>query len=291
MGGIAMTTISTDRAEPVHRLSQGGVAVAVLVLAGSAWVVLALTHGTALDHHRLGLLTAPADPAAPAPAHAEHMHSSAPGHGLALGPALLVVAGWAVMTVAMMLPPALPLVHTLHRLVSRRRARWALLAAGVAAFVAVWAVAGVVLLAGDAALNALARSWHDLSPAYVTAAVLAGAGVYQLSPLKAVCLRACRSPRSFALAHWRGRRPAALELVTVSGTYALVCVGCCWALMAVTLAVAVAALPVMVVLAAVMAAERLVSWGRRLVIPIGIALLILGALTAFELLPVAPPLR
>lgn len=246
---------------------------------------MALSQGTSLDHHRLGELVSVV-PGAEHPSHTYgHPRAHTPSEAAALRPALLVLGGWALMVVAMMLPPALPLVQTMRRLVSRRRGRLALLGAGVVAFVAVWTLAGVVLLVGDAVLHAFAATWPGLRPAYVTGAVLAAAGLYQLTPLKQSCLRACRSPRGFAVAHWHGRRSAFVELVTLSTAYAVVCVGCCWALMAVSLAVGAAALPVMVVLAAVMAAERLVGWGRRLVVPTGVALVLLGALTALESVP------
>lgn len=269
-----MSTLSRKGADTSAGLSERDLALAVLALAAAAWVAVAVTHGTSLDHHRLGELLPAGD--------ALHSHAGPS----ALGPTLLVLGGWALMVIAMMLPPALPLVQTMHRLLARRRARTALLTAGVGAFVVVWTVAGAVLLAGDVVLHVLAQTWPGLRPAYVTGAVLAAAGVYQLTPLKQACLRACRSPRSFALAHWRGRRPALVELSTVSMAYGVVCVGCCWALMAVSLAVGAAALPVMVVLAALMAAERLVGWGGRLVVPTGVALIVLGALTAFGFVPI-----
>lgn len=277
--------LTSERAITGAGRSERGLALAVLALAAAAWIAVSLTHGTSLDHHRLGGLLG-ASEEAPAHEHDHHAAGAVSTEPSALGPALLVLGGWALMVVAMMLPPALPLVQTMHRLLARRRARTALLAAGVAAFVAVWTVAGVVLLTGDAVLHAVAEAWPGLRPAYVTGGVLVAAGVYQLTPLKRACLRACRSPRSFALAHWHGRRPALVELATVSAAYSVVCVGCCWALMAVSLAVGAAALPVMVVLAALMAAERLVGWGRRLVVPTGVALVALGILAALGLLPV-----
>lgn len=282
--------LTTERPAVGAWRTERGVALAVLALAAAAWVTVSLTHGTSLDHHRLGGLLGAGEASHDQPHTHDHDHHAGGAPAAegpsALGPALLVLGGWSVMVVAMMLPPALPLVQTMHRLLSRRRARTVLLGAGVAAFVAVWTIAGVVLLAGDAVLHAVAEARPGLRPAYVTGAVLVAAGVYQLTPLKRACLRACRSPRSFALAHWRGRRPALVELATLSAAYGVVCVGCCWALMAVSLAVGAAALPVMVVLAALMAAERLVGWGRRLVVPTGVVLVVLGALAALGLVPV-----
>jgi predicted metal-binding membrane protein len=102
------------------------------------------------------------------------------------------------------------------------------------------------------------------------------AGAFQLSPLKRRCLTACRSPRTFAVAHWHGERRPAVEAATIGVAYGASCVGCCWALMAVCLAGGTAHLATMVPLAVVMAAERTTRTGLRLVRPIGVAAVLLG---------------
>ena len=80
-----------------------------------------------------------------------------------------------------------------------------------------------------------------------------------------------------------------VEAATVTGAYAVSCAGCCWALMAVSFAVGAAALPVMVVLAVLMAAERLVRRGRRLVRPVGVVTVALGIAVLLDLLPAGLP--
>jgi predicted metal-binding membrane protein len=190
--------------------------------------------------------------------------------------------GWAVMVVAMMLPPALPMLGVLRTLTARRRPV-PLTVAGAAAFVGVWTLVGALLLrtAGAVRAGVDAVPWLAAHPAVVAGAVVAAAGAYQFAPWKDRCLTACRSPRGFAVRHWHGESPF-LDVVTLAGAYALSCAGCCVGLMAVVVAVSGAAggaaLPVMVVLAVVMAAERLLPGGRRLVRPVGAALLGAGAL-------------
>lgn len=277
-----MTNIPADPVRSRLVAPDRALALAVLVLAAAAWIAVALTHGASLNHQALGGLLPDAG--------SSHEHSGHEGHSSSQGAAaatLLVLGGWSLMVVAMMFPPALPLLQTLRSLVGQRRHNLALLVMAAGAFLAVWTVVGAMMIGGDAVLHATAERlpWAAQNPRLITGAVLAAAGLYQFTPLKRACLRACRSPRSFALAHWRGRRAPALELATVSAAYAVSCVGCCWALMAISLAVGAAALPAMVILAVVMAAERLVSWGRRLVAPVGVALISLGALTALGLLP------
>jgi predicted metal-binding membrane protein len=73
-----------------------------------------------------------------------------------------------------------------------------------------------------------------LSPMMVTTsywvggAILIAAGVWQLTPVKGVCLRHCRSPLSFLVQSWRPGRLGALRMGLEHGTY---CLGCCWFLM------------------------------------------------------------
>lgn len=207
-----------------------------------------------------------------------HMHGTT---GLGVG---ALLAGWGLMVVAMMLPTALPMIGVLNRLVSGRRWAPSLVVLGIACFVAVWTVVGVVLVVNSAALTMVAHQWLADQRVVIAGIVLVGAGAYQLSPLKNACLRACRTPTSFAFGHWRGRRPVALEVVTMIGAYAASCVGCCWALMAVCFAAGTAvALPVMLVLSVAMAAERLASWGLRLVRPLGYLLIASGVGTVLLL--------
>lgn len=278
---------SKDALDPSTVGNERALLLTVLAASVVAWVLLVLTHSSALDHHSLGGLLGHR-PATAAPH--EHGHgdassgASAGSVGLQAG---VVLLGWTVMVVAMMLPPALPMLQLLRQLVGRRRHPHWLIWLGALTFTIVWLVVGTLMIAGDTVLHAAlsTQEWAVRTPYLVTGTVLLGAGLYQFTPLKTVCLRACRTPRSFALAHWRGQRPAAMEVAALSGAYAVSCVGCCWALMTVSFAVGAAALPVMVVLALLMATERLVRWGRHLVRPAGLLLLALGVVTALGLLP------
>ncbi|MBO0898054.1 DUF2182 domain-containing protein [Arthrobacter sunyaminii] len=253
-----------------------------IVMAAMAWGVLLLTHGP--GGHGLEGHTVTSEVLAPGPAaetHAQHGGTAAFVIPPALVGGAVALGGWGFMVVAMMLPPALPLLQTVRRLASHRPDPWRLTIWSAMTFIGAWMVIGAVLVAGDLGVRALASSgWPAIDPRWVTGAVLIGAGGYQFTPLKDLCLRGCRSPRSFVLAHWQGRRSASAEIFALSGAYALSCIGCCWALMLICFTVGTAALPAMVALSVVMAAERLVPWGRRLVWPTGFALIAMGAATA-----------
>lgn len=198
------------------------------------------------------------------------------------------VAGWVVMSVAMMLPSSLPLV-TVFRTITRRRPRpgrdLALLTAG---YVVTWGLFGFGAFLGDTALHALVEQTGFLASAerLVIAATLLLAGLFQFSPLKRSCLRQCRSPVGFLASHWHGgdHRWAAFALGLRHGLF---CVGCCWALMLLMFAVGGVNLGWMLALGAVMFAEKAVSWGRWVTAPVG-ALLALWGLGLLLGLPFVP---
>jgi predicted metal-binding membrane protein len=145
----------------------------------------------------------------------------------------LTFAMWAVMMVGMMLPTAAP-TTLVYAAVARKAAREGAAVAPTAAFVAgyaaMWTLFSVAATAAQWALDRAAL----LSPAMVAstpwlgAALLALAGVYQLTPYKETCLQHCRSPVHFVAAHWRPGIVGAMRLGALHGAF---CLGCCWALM------------------------------------------------------------
>jgi predicted metal-binding membrane protein len=202
-------------------------------------------------------------------------HRELAGGGLTALRLAVFTAGWLLMAIAMMLPGSLPLVTLFRVLVAPRPDRARLTAALIAGYLAAWTAFGAAAFAGDAALHAavLRSPLAAALSAWIGLAVLLAAGVYQVTPLKDVCLEKCRSPYSFLMEHWRGRRPLgdALRLGLRHGAF---CVGCCWVLMLVMFAVGGVNLAWMLGLAAVMLAERTSRWGRRLTVPVGAALIL-----------------
>jgi len=194
--------------------------------------------------------------------------------GSVLVPAAFAAAAWLLMTAAMMLPTTLPLFDAFERLVAGRTERTRLLAALGLGYVAVWGAFGVAAHGAHAALRVLvdmvpALAWHAWA---IGAALLALAGAFQFSRLKHRCLDECRTPLSFVMRHWRGPAPAR-EAFTLGAHHGLHCVGCCWALMLLMFALGAGSFGWMLALAAAMAIEKNVVWGRRLSAPLGIALL------------------
>jgi predicted metal-binding membrane protein len=167
------------------------------------------------------------------------------------------LAAWTLMMTAMMAPSAAPLVLLYAR---PGRARLLL------GYLAVWAAAGIPVYA-------IAKSVDLMDvPAGAVAIVLAAAGAYQFTPLKDVCLRACRNPLDFIALRW-GR--SAFRLGAEHGIY---CVGCCWVLMAVLVGAAAMSLAGAALIAAVVFAEKVLPGGKRNARIAGVALLLAAAL-------------
>jgi len=146
---------------------------------------------------------------------------------------LFTVLMWAVMMVGMMLPAATPVILLVAAINRRRRAQ-----GGVVVPTAVF-VLGYLLVWGGFSIGAALLQWGLqraalLSPALAATspilggALLVGAGVYQLSPLKDTCLAHCRSPLGFLMTAWRDGWGGALRMGLGHGAY---CLGCCALLM------------------------------------------------------------
>lgn len=192
----------------------------------------------------------------------------------------LFVAGWTLMTVAMMLPTSLPLVALFRSLVRKRSDHVTLVTLLVLGYVVVWAGFAGLAHMGDVGIHlAVERVGLLHENAWViTASTFALAGVYQFSSLKYRCLEKCRSPVAFVMQNWRGQeRRDALLLGVRHGIF---CLGCCWSLMLLMFAVGVGNIAWMLALAVVMATEKNIPWGRRLSAPLGIVLIGSGLLLA-----------
>lgn len=144
---------------------------------------------------------------------------------LAMYPAVLVM--WLLMSIAMMLPTALPTIDLYVRL-SRRmeEGRAVRIFLFVAGYLMAWGTFGAIAAAAQVGLGALP---DGLLPPLVGAGVLLILiGAYQLSPIKQACLDLCRNPLLFLMSRWREDLPGTLGLGVRHG---IICIGCCWALM------------------------------------------------------------
>ena len=202
--------------------------------------------------------------------------------GWSVGASLVFVGVWSVMMAAMMLPAAAPMILTFASAQARRDhaatvPTWIF----IAGYLFVWSAVGLVVyglvqVGADASsyLGSVDRAiWGPL----VLGVTLVGAGVYQFTPLKRVCLRHCRSPMAFVALHWRDGRLGAGRMGIWHGAY---CLGCCWALFAILVVAGIMSLAWMLVLTLVMFAEKVLPHGQRVSATIGVALIVLGVVVA-----------
>jgi predicted metal-binding membrane protein len=192
---------------------------------------------------------------------ADRMAGMNAGPGTDLGGLGWFVGVWIVMMAAMMFPSVSPTVALYAQMTRRREPDRPLLFTG--GYLLVWGVAGVASYGlfhlGKSLLGADLH-WHG-GGRWFAGGVLAVAALYELTPLKDVCLEKCRSPVGFLVGTWRDGRRGALEMGT---RHAAWCLGCCWALMGALFALGVMSVTWMAFVAALITFEKTLPW-RRLV--------------------------
>jgi predicted metal-binding membrane protein len=181
---------------------------------------------------------------------------------------------WLVMMVAMMFPSVAPMVLA-HAAVVRNRGGGSVPTVGfVAGYLVVWTAAGLIPLAFLQAVGQMLISLSTTTLVRLGGAVILLAGIYQFTPLKHACLKACRSPMGFIMTHdFGGGIPAAARAGLSHGLY---CLGCCWALMAVLAVVGLMNLAWMAVIAVVFFLEKNWRHGVMLTRIVGTACIVGG---------------
>jgi predicted metal-binding membrane protein len=195
------------------------------------------------------------------------------------------IGAWVVMMAAMMFPSVAPTVALFARLTKERSPLRPWLFAG--GYLLTWTAAGVLAYAIGATVTKImgdALAWTNAGRALAGATVIVAA-IYEITPLKDICLGKCRSPLGALLGSWRDGGTGAVWMGVKNGAW---CVGCCWALMAALFALGVMSVAWMVFIAGIVAVEKLVPSRHRVVTYATSAiLLIIGilVLAAPEALP------
>ena len=176
----------------------------------------------------------------------------------------LMLAMWAVMMIGMMLPSAAPMILLFSGVVRqsglpRPATRAYAFAAGYVGVWSAFALAAVVVQRMLIDVHLL-TPMMSLSSNRASSAVLALAGLYQLTPLKLTCLSTCQSPLTFIARHWRNGLGGAVRMGATHGVF---CIGCCWALMLLLFAGGVMHLTTIAVLTVVVLVEKMLPLGPR----------------------------
>jgi predicted metal-binding membrane protein len=208
----------------------------------------------------------------------DRMRGMDAGPGTDLGGLGWYLGIWVTMMAAMMLPSAAPMVLLFARVAAERRRRGQDVVSTpifVAGYIGAWTLYGLAaygLYRAIAAAGIGFLAWDRAGP-YVVGVAIAAAGIYELTPLKSVCLRHCRTPLHFVLGGWRPGRLGALRMGAEHGAY---CVGCCWGLMIVLFAVGVMSLFWMALVAAVVFVQKLAPRADRVTPAFAVALVGFG---------------
>jgi predicted metal-binding membrane protein len=193
-------------------------------------------------------------------------------------PAPAFLAMWIIMMVAMMFPTMAPMVLTFHHIQSGKRTRGKAFVSTwlfVAGYMVVWAAAGIAAYLGAVTAEAIsARSGLSAAAAVrIGGGLLIATGLYQLTPLKNVCLSKCRSPIGFLMTSWRDGGWGALRMGLDHGSS---CLGCCWLLMAILFPLGIMNIAAMALVMLVVFAEKALPWERLAVYSTAAALLAYG---------------
>jgi predicted metal-binding membrane protein len=211
---------------------------------------------------------------------ARRMQGMDMGPGTDLGGLGWFAAVWATMMAAMMLPSLVPMALTYARTSRQRGTSLPTVATGgfACGYLLTWVGAGVLayaLIKGVGSLHLGWLAWGEGGP-YVAGGVILGAALYELTPAKSTCLRHCRNPELLT-GRWRPGPDGALLMGLEHGGF---CVGASWALMAVLFAIGVMNVAWMVVVAALVAIEKLLRWDGVAIGTTAVLIAVLGLVVA-----------
>jgi len=206
---------------------------------------------------------------------ADQMQGMDNGPWSALGTLPWFVGVWVVMMAAMMVPSLVPTVALYSRMTKSRSALAPL--AFTSGYLLAWASVGLLAFIVAAAGRTFAGDLLAWSRAgrWIAGGTLLVAAVYELTPLKDVCLGKCRSPLGFLLGSWRDGPAGGLKMGIRHGAW---CIGCCWALMASLFALGLMSLAWMALVAGLIAFEKLIPSRQAATYGTAAVLLALGVL-------------
>ncbi|MFM5950330.1 MAG: DUF2182 domain-containing protein [Novosphingobium sp.] len=190
----------------------------------------------------------------------------------------LTFSMWWTMMIAMMLPSAAPTILLYAKASSPGDAKTPPSTAGfLIGYLFAWGAFSLLATGVQAVLERTGFISDMLLASrsrWLSAGILFAAGIYQLTPIKNMCLRHCRNPGQFLSRNFRPGRSGALQMGLIHGTY---CIGCCWLLMLLLFVGGVMNLVWIALLTLMVAAEKLLPHGRAASLVAGGASL-LGAL-------------
>lgn len=201
--------------------------------------------------------------------------------GLTMGMgATLFLVVWVVMMIAMMFPTAVPMILVFARIQrDHRSSKRAFVSTWVfvGAYLLIWTLFGVIAYLGALAASGLAQQipWIMMNAARIGGGILALAGLYQLTPLKRVCLAKCRAPQDFIIHSWRDGSRGSFRVGLEHGIY---CLGCNWLLFVLLFPLGIMNIAAMALLTVLILAEKVFPPGELIAQVAALVLIFYGAL-------------
>lgn len=179
---------------------------------------------------------------------------------------------WVVMSFAMMAPTIIPALKTYDDLIYSGAGNFVGFFSLLMGFSIIWICYSILItllqiIMSD--LGWLTSKGIIVSP-FLVGLLLALSGIYQFSPFKNACLSKCRAPLAFFLQNWSDGNLGAFKMGLRLG---LICLGCCWMLMALTFVGGMMSLAFMGLCTVIMILEKLPQFGEYVTKPMGICFL------------------
>ena len=192
---------------------------------------------------------------------------------------------WVVMMIAVMLPSAMPMILTFSSVYKKQKEKgnsfvptWIF----VLGYLVIWSLFAIIAAGGQWLLRINGFLSNDLAIAGPFAGIIImAAGIYQLTPLKDMCLRKCQSPFDFLMTNWAEGTKGALIMGLNHGKY---CIGCCWFLMILLFAAGIMNILWVAAIATFVIIEKLLPPGHWVSKAAGILLILIGIAIASGLI-------
>lgn len=194
--------------------------------------------------------------------------------------AVLILAMWWIMMIAMMLPSAAPtilLASALNRRSNTLEPPFGTAGYFTAGYLLAWLFFSALAVGLQWALAEanLVSTLLQINSHALAGVLLCAAGLWQFTPVKQACLRHCRSPVRFLTERRRKGNGGAIVMGAEHGAY---CLGCCWFLMALLFVGGIMNLYWIAGLAVYVLAEKLLPAGAWIGRAAGAGLVIWGVI-------------
>ncbi len=201
---------------------------------------------------------------------------------------VIFLTGWILMTAAMMLPSAMPLLIALDRVARGQHNRQQLPFIAALAYFSVWGLVGIILWISNVAAETSMIHCLDINvKAGLAGSGLVLAGLYGLSPLANSCLRACQRPFGFLARYWQGSHNTRRQAAMIGSAYGLSCIGCCVPMIGIMFVVGMGHMAIVIAMGVVMYMMKRSNSKTSISMLLALLLIVSGVLIGMGWIPLA----